>query len=210
MYLTGSIGAATRPLLDARQLGYMRTPGGGSTPEVGWMWAADNGCYGKGWPGPEKWLEWLQQHTPEQRAFCLFATLPDVVGDAEASLARSLTYLDAVQALGYPIALVTQDGMTPDMVPWDRIDWLFIGGTDAHKLGPEAKRLIAAAKRHGKRIHVGRVNSQRRYESFAALGCDSADGTYLAFGPHINLPKLQSWMRKHATHHPLFTIEEKP
>jgi hypothetical protein len=28
----------------------------------------------------------------------------------------------------------------------------------------------------------------------AAIGCDSADGTYLTFGPLINLPKLKGWI----------------
>lgn len=28
------------------------------------------------------------------------------------------------------------------------------------------------------------------------IGCDSADGTYLAYGPDTNLPKLETWLRK--------------
>jgi hypothetical protein len=28
------------------------------------------------------------------------------------------------------------------------------------------------------------------------MGCDSVDGTYLAFGPDRNLPTLLSWLRE--------------
>jgi hypothetical protein len=28
----------------------------------------------------------------------------------------------------------------------------------------------------------------------ASWGCDSVDGTYLTFGPRINLPKLLRWL----------------
>jgi hypothetical protein len=206
IYLTGSVGVAVEPALDAGRIGYLRAPGGGRSLTAGWVWAADNGSYGKGWPGYEKWLAWLESHTPEERTRCLFATAPDVVGDAAATLKRSLPWLPAIRSLGYPAALVTQDGMTPDMIPWNDVDWLFIGGTDAHKLGPEAKTLITAARSHGKHVHVGRVNSQRRLLAMSALGVDSVDGTYLAFGPEVNLPRLLGWLTHEETHEPLFTL----
>ena len=27
------------------------------------------------------------------------------------------------------------------------------------------------------------------------MGCDSVDGTYLAFGPDVNTPKLVGWLK---------------
>lgn len=69
----------------------------------------------------------------------------------------------------------------------------FIGGSTAWKLGPHARRLVADAKRRGKWVHMGRVNSLKRFRYAAAIGCDSCDGTYLRFGPDINLPKVLSW-----------------
>ena len=195
MYLVGNRVKGTEQLLDEGVIGLMNTPKNNYTIREGWVWAADNGCYGKGYPGDDKWLAWLSKYTPTQRSGCLFATAPDVVGNASASLTRSLPFLPIIRGLGYPAALVTQDGMTPDMVPWDDIDWLFIGGTDAHKLGTEAANLIAAATKRGTKVHVGRVNSSRRYSAFAFLGCSSADGTFLGFGPEKNLPKLLGWLR---------------
>ena len=57
--------------------------------------------------------------------------------------------------------------------------------------GKKAK--TAEAKRRGKQVHMGRVNSARRYRYAEAIGCDSADGTYIAFGPDVNLPKVLAW-----------------
>jgi hypothetical protein len=41
---------------------------------------------------------------------------------------------------------------------------------------------------------MGRLNSRRRLRHAAAIGCHSADGTYLAYGPDKNLPKLLGWL----------------
>ena len=205
IYLVGNRVAGTESLLDEKRIGLMNTPKNGYAIRPGWIWAADNGCFGKGYPGDEAWISWLKGFTPDQREGCLFVTAPDVVGDSKESLARSLPFLPTIRDLGYPVALVTQDGMRPDEVPWPEIDWLFIGGTDRHKLGGEAKALIAVAKDHGKMVHVGRVNSQKRFLAFAALGTDTVDGTFLAFAPKENLPKLLSWIRHDEDHATLFS-----
>ncbi|MCC7280595.1 MAG: hypothetical protein IT487_20085 [Chromatiaceae bacterium] len=197
LYLTGNLNALVRPLLDSGGLGLMTTPRNRYRIMPGWTWAADNGCFSRGYPGDAPWLAWLESFPVELRTHCLFATAPDIVGDAIASLDRSRPWLPVIRSLGYRAALVTQDGLTPGMVPWADVDWLFIGGTNQHKLGPEAEALIEAAKFQGIPVHVGRVNSGRRYATFAALGCTSADGTFLGFGPTANLPRLQSWIDKH-------------
>ncbi len=100
-----------------------------------------------------------------------------------------------IRALGYRVAFVAQDGQESLPVPWDEFDALFIGGSTEWKLGPHAREIAAEAKRRGKWLHMGRVNSERRFKYAAAIGCDSADGTYLTFGPDVNLPKLLSWTR---------------
>jgi hypothetical protein len=63
------------------------------------------------------------------------------------------------------------------------------------KLGNAARSLVHEAKRRGKWVHAGRVNSGKRFEYFRAIGADSADGTYLTAGPDKNLPKLLAWTR---------------
>ena len=118
-------------------IGYMDTPAQGNARPEGVAWAADNGCFGAGYPGDAAWLAWLASQDPDG---CLFATAPDVVGDAEATLTRSAPFLPRIRALGYPAALVAQDGLTIDACPWADIDALFIGGTTAWKLGPKPVR----------------------------------------------------------------------
>jgi hypothetical protein len=207
LYLTGSVTGGVREHLDKRRIGMMNTPNIGNRLDDSWLWAADNGCYGSGYVGDRKWLAWLESFNDKQREHCLFAAAPDVVGDAQATIARSLPLLPSIRALGFPAAFVAQDGLTVGETPWEDADAIFIGGSTTWKLGPEAKVIITEAKMRGKHIHVGRVNSQRRFLAFAALGCDTADGTYLAFGPRINLPTLLGWIRHHETQRPLFGVE---
>lgn len=159
-------------------------------------WCADNGCFGDGYPGDDAWLAWLGSFTPDERARCAFATAPDVVADAAATLTRSAPWLSRIRALGYPAALVAQNGLDPLATPWATFDALFLGGDTAWKLGPQARALTAEAKRRGKWVHMGRVNSARRLRYATAIGCDSADGTYLTRGPDRNLPNVLSWLRQ--------------
>lgn len=179
------------------RLGYIDTPGQGNRRPDGVTWCADNGRFGKGWPGYDDWWQWLTANA-HAAATCLFATAPDVVGDAGATLADSLPWLPRIRALGYPAALVAQDGLESLPVPWDDFDALFIGGTTEWKLGRHARALVREAKAHGNRVHMGRVNSARRYRYAAAIGCDSADGTFLTFGPDVNLPKVLGWVAAHS------------
>lgn len=171
------------------------TPKQGNRLPDGVAWIADNGCFGKGYPGDDAWLAWLGAYTAEERSRCLFAVAPDVVGDAAATLARSMPWLPKIRALGYPAALVAQNGLEDLGVPWEAFDALFIGGDTAWKLGPHARHLVAEARLRGKWVHMGRVNSERRLRYADAIGCDSVDGTYLAFGPDLNLPNVLAWVR---------------
>ena len=42
---------------------------------------------------------------------------------------------------------------------------------------------------------MGRVNSLKRLRYADAIGCDTADGTYLTYGPDTNLRNLLGWVR---------------
>lgn len=178
--------------MTAGLLGAIDTPKQGNTYPDGVVWCADNGCFGKGYPGDEAWLEWLTSNA-HRASSCAFAVAPDVVGNAAATLARSLPWLPRIRGLGYPAAFVAQDGLEDLDAPWSEFDALFIGGTTEWKLGAAARRLAIEAKRRGKWVHMGRVNSLRRYQYAEYIGCDSVDGTFLVFGPDENLPRLLSW-----------------
>jgi hypothetical protein len=175
----------------------MITPNMGNRPDLSATpWGADTGCFSQA--GDRgfallAYLDWLEAMRPYQPT-CLFATAPDVVGDARQTWGRSRDVLPLIRDLGYPAALVAQDGIGKILVEWSSFDALFIGGSDAFKKSVVCRWLCAEAKARKKYLHCGRVNSLRRMRLAASLGCDSADGTYIAFGPDANLPKVVRWL----------------
>ncbi len=185
--------------MNAGTLGYIDTLAQGNVRPAGVTWCADNGCFSDQW-NENRWWSWLVANAGDA-ASCAFAVAPDVVGDAWLTHLKSAPWLPKIRNLGYPVAYVAQDGLEDLELPYDGTDWwdsfdvLFVGGTTAWKLGAAARRIVAEAKGRGKRVHMGRVNSERRYRYAQAIGCDSADGTFLTFGPTVNMPRLLSWLR---------------
>lgn len=169
-------------------LGQLVTPACGTAPLPGVPWALDNGCFSDAW-SETKWLATLERF--KGHPDCLFAVVPDVVGDWKATNKLWAKWHGAVKNRGYKAAYVAQNGCYH--IPTSA-DVLFIGGDTLWKLGAQARGLVAEAKRRGMHVHMGRVNSLRRLRYAADIGCDSADGTYLAFGPDKNLPQLISWL----------------
>lgn len=200
IYFANPSNSRVRDAMKAGLLGAITTPAQGNKITGLPLWCADNGCgpgvrgIGKGYPGDEAWLAWLADLAPHASR-CAFAVAPDVVGDAAATLERSLPFLPVIRGLGYPAAFVAQNGQDRLPVPWDEFDVLFNGGDDGWKLGEPMGRLAAEAKARGKRLHMGRVNSLKRMRHARARGYDSADGTFIRFGPDIRLPEALGWLR---------------
>jgi hypothetical protein len=174
----------------------MTTPAQGNRVPDGALYAADNGKFGKGWPGPDAWWAWLETTVDRYGADrCLWAVAPDVPMDAAATLAESTPWLARIRSLGIPAAFAAQDGSEESgMVPWENIDVLFLAGSTEWKTGPAAVRLARQARERGLAVHMGRVNSARRLRLADWIGAATADGTYLAFGPEKNLPRLLDWL----------------
>lgn len=178
-----------------RWLGWMLQPGMGNRLPPGEQWAADNGCFAK----PElfemgEFLRWLD-FDYRDRARCLFVTAPDRLGQWEETLRVAEPALVELRRAGWPTALVAQDGLVPERTPWGAFDTLFIGGTTAWKLGAGAAAMIHAGVQRGVPVHVGRVNSYRRFKTFQVMGVSSVDGTRLRFGPDANSLDLGRWLR---------------
>jgi len=205
LYLATPSSAPARDLMSAGGLGQMVTPYAGNARVPGALWALDNGCFSTaGWT-PDRWLATLDKLSEgpiqtEADALangwwqpCLFAVVPDVVGDAAATDSMWVRWFRAVIRNGFRPAYVAQDGAGPGCLP-PAATALFIGGSTEWKLGVEARRIVAEAHRRGMWVHMGRVNSERRLRYASDIGCHSVDGTFLAFGPDINLPRLQSWL----------------
>lgn len=181
------------------ELGLMYQPGMGNDSRAFqfWQFALDNGRFAK----PEQWnagdwLEWLAG-LRRYRGNCLFATAPDVVGDALATYNLSRPYLETIRQLGYQAAYVAQDGFHDAFPDPETFDVLFIGGRDEWKFAEDGGYAAARwARAHGKPTHMGRVNSERRTLTMLVSLFDSVDGTYLKHGPDVNWPKLNAWLDK--------------
>ena len=191
LYLSGVL----RPTLRHPRLGFMVTPEMGQMPPSDTLWAADNGCFAH--PdrfSMEKYQRFLDRALTLHGDRCLFAIAPDVPFDSDATRARFEVYGPTMKSIGAPVAYAAQNGTGVEDVPWTDIDALFIGGTTEWKTGGESGALIQAARERGLWVHMGRCNSLRRLQTARAMGCDSADGTYLKYGPDINEPKLLRWL----------------
>jgi hypothetical protein len=199
IYLSGTV---LRPHPEG--VGVMLTPQmGNKLPDDTW-WAADNGCFSN--PESFNWgiyKRFLDKRLATHGEKCLFVTAPDVPFDMDGTLQRFELYRDRLMDIQAPIALVTQDGMGIEDVPWNDISALFVGGSTEWKLGHESATLMMEARRRGHWVHVGRVNSLRRLQAAASCGAQSADGTYLKYGPDVNLPKLRGWLDTQAREKPM-------
>lgn len=145
---------------------------------AGLPWAGDNCAFTSF--DAARFSGWLDAMLPYRRT-CLFVAVPDVVGDAAATLARYVTWAEALA--GWPRAYVAQDGAEQHEIPASAAA-LFVGGTTQWKCGPGAVQLIRRAQAMGLHIHIGRVNWRRRYNLFRVLkGSEefTCDGTRTRF-----------------------------
>lgn len=155
-------------------------------------WAADNFAFSGFDPIAFQrsliaWQEW--------RDTCLWVAVPDVVGDAVQTWERFQEWEGCIQALGYSLALVAQDGLEDMDIQWSRFKALFIGGSTEWKLSDTAALIIREAKKRGKWVHMGRVNSIARLKYAMTLECDSVDGSGYARFPIKaleHLPQISS------------------
>lgn len=188
-------------------VGHLVTPHTGNRireiASTGRPWAADNGCYG-GLDAPAFLAmlaaiaaverDRLRAGSPVQTR-PLWVAVPDVVADAYATLELWRFWRHQVRAYGLPCAFVAQDGAESLVVPWDQLSCLFVGGSTAYKESDAAAWLIRRAKAHGKLVHVGRVNTERRLRLFDGLGLDSIDGTQFSMFPDTYVPRWAERMR---------------
>lgn len=173
-------------LLSPRQYSRAR-----DTATAGIPWAADNDCFVR--LDAAAYRAMLRRITGLPG--CLFVTLPDVVGDWRATRELFEVWWPG-RAPGLPYAYVAQDGQPASLVPWEGIECLFVGGTTEYKLSADAERLAREAKQRGLWVHMGRVNSRRRFDYARAIGCDSVDGTSYSRWRTRWLPAALTWHRE--------------
>ena len=157
------------------KIGHLYSPGGQCGPWEEIPYALDNGAWGAHknkttWSAGE-WqnlLRWalLSGQRP------LWAVVPDVVGDAAATLRLWGHYVMVVRSYGFRPALAIQDGMTFEDVP-DSDCALFLGGSTEWKLCA----IAPWCARFPGRVHVARVNTWARLVDCWRAGAASVDGT---------------------------------
>jgi hypothetical protein len=149
--------------------------------------AIDNGAFTRFDATGFKNLLLRESHASDR---CLFVCCPDVVGNARRTLEIFQRKYKFVPCQ-WKVALVAQDGMEDLDVPWHDLECLFIGGKDPWKDSNAAQDLVKSAVILGKHVHIGRVNTQERYELFANLGAHTCDGSGVARYPDVKLPPMQ-------------------
>ncbi len=164
-----------------------------------WLpFALDNDAFtawikGTAW-SEEAWLEMMAwSKLVGQKP--IWALVPDVVADREATLENWSKYAGIVKAMRYHAAFAVQDDMTPADIP-NGADVVFVGGTDAFKWRTLPMWLGAHP-----RIHVGRVNNINMVWRCQDLGVESVDGTGWFKDPsrQDKLPALRRWIEGERT-----------
>lgn len=216
--------ATLRGLPPDAPVGHLITPAAGNRIDLiatsGRPYAGDNGCGPKrdGSPGvfdPDAFRAMLYEiqdalRLPGARP-PLWVAGPDAVGDAERTAALWREWRTTMKLSGLRWAYVIQDGwddVAPGYTPrlsygglkytgGPRPACFFLGGSTEFKEG-RGIAVLAGLKRQGARVHVGRVNSERRLRLFDGLGLaedgyplqiDSCDGTQFSMFPDRYIPR---------------------
>tara|TARA_Y100000004_G_scaffold70435_2_gene79175 strand:+ start:1075 stop:1683 length:609 start_codon:yes stop_codon:yes gene_type:complete len=116
--------------------------------------------------------------------YCMWINLPDVFGSARATTALFHEYCFYPGLNVQNRCYTVQDGITPEMIPWQYITAVFIGGTTKFKMGKIARAVARGAMKRKKWVHVGRINTPRRIDSWYN-DADSFDGSGVSKYTHM-------------------------
>jgi glycerophosphoryl diester phosphodiesterase len=117
------------------------------------------------------------------RSRCIFVAIPDVVSSAKRT--AELWKQRHRFAQHWPMALVAQNGLEDMEIPWFEMNAVFIGGDSRWKDSQAAIDIVKTAKALGVHVHVGRVNTIRRFQTFHEAGADTCDGTGVSMYDHM-------------------------
>lgn len=150
----------------------------------------------------------MLKRNEEHKERCLFVTVPDIVGSATRTreLYFHFTQLDGMKPWAKKWCFVMQDGMENERIDWYAMRHIFIGGSNDFKDSHAAYDIVKTAKALGVPVHVGRVNTYKRYRAFADLGADTCDGSGIAKYDHmlLEIKKRQAASQPQQTQSNLF------
>lgn len=196
------------------RLGHLYSPAAQRGPWPWFPYALDNGAFSCWEPkgntfNDERWeateAEWMRllfwaQAAPIRPRWSI---VPDVPGNAAATLERWPKYAARVVAAGIPLAVAVQDGMTPETVrgldPLPEV--IAVGGTTDWKW-----QTVETWAREFPRVHLLRCNSPAKLDWLETLGVESCDGTGWNRGDRAQTQGLEEWCRRHGqpTNEPLW------
>lgn len=157
------------------RMGMMFSPAGRGNPG-GLPYVLDNGAYTafvKGLPFDHDAFRELIGWACLLPAKPLWIVVPDCVGDAVATFENWNHWEPQLRNSGWPLALAVQDGMSPQTVRrYANPDVVFVGGTTRWKW-----QTVWNWCHEFPRVHVGRVNVERRLWQCDKAGAESVDGT---------------------------------
>lgn len=178
-------------------IGVLMVPGAGNDLDkipASMKIAADNGAF-KGLNAPS-FVRMLERLKDRQ---ILWVTCPDTVGNCIETRRKFNIWSPLIRDYRLPVAYVLQDGEQLHRIPWDEIACLFIGGTTEYKLGEETREIVKYAKKLGKWVHMGRVNSVERIRYAQSIQCDSVDGTSFSMFSEATIPHALTALRYEQT-----------
>jgi hypothetical protein len=147
---------------------------------AGGLFAIDNGAF-SGFK--KKDFKSLLEREHENKDRCLFVVVPDVVGNGKRTL--EIWHLRHNIIHGWPKALVIQDGIEDLDIPWSELQAVFVGGNDPWKDSRAVVDIVKTALILDKHIHVGRVNTIKRFVKFEELGAHTCDGSGASMYDHM-------------------------
>lgn len=175
------------------RLGWLISPDGWRKPPSWLPYALDNGAYGA-WANQKPWdevkfVDLMERAARHERP--LWVVVPDVVMDRDATLERWAEWSPKVaEVLPYvPLAFAVQDGMTVEDVP-QNAGVVFVGGSTEWKW--HTLRMWTA---NFPRVHVARVNSERKLWQCYEAGAESCDGTGWMRGGEERIEELERFLK---------------
>jgi hypothetical protein len=176
------------------RLGHLYSPAGGFKGPYPWLpYALDNGAF-PAWTNGTPWDADAFLRILDRAAAAaqppIWVAAPDVVADRAATLDRWAEWAPRLRAYGWPLAFVVQDGMTDADVPADA-EVIFVGGTTRWK-----RQSIPSWCRAHRRVHVGRINTERWLWYCQHHGAESCDGTGWGRGDQVQLAGLERYLER--------------
>lgn len=154
-------------------VGHLYSPRGFRHPN-GLAFALDNGCF-TSWDEDE--YLGMCDRVANLGLGPLWQLVPDAVANRDATLSMWDRWAVRLRRLyHWPLAFAVQDGMAPGDVPREAAV-VFVGGSTRWKWATAADWCARFP-----RVHVARVNMERRLWQCLAMGAESVDGTRLAAG----------------------------